>query len=423
MGYIFEAEIDVIRNTVRGRTIGEEETIRLKDILAADIHPALKAYFKADVEHLLNDERKLEIRSNKFPYSLPEVARLHRQIDLLLVHNYQFGQHDFDQMLDHAVHFQFNFLCRPQWTLLSFMFENQRRKGASEIGRKLRYCVEYPYYTEIIGRYMEERGVAEMTYEEFASLLEKIDREIIAEHSSVELALMARPMLRFIQAGQPHRPAGGAEPRIPINAAIVFFEDKKLSDIKERLERERDLNDIGEITLHLLADFIEKVRTGNDEATVEFPRERVQPTVQARDAEHAKSPAAVPAPVPQPIVKKPPSKVFSDFFDEEPLIPTILPEPPRPTETVDHGSGNGEAFADIHTLFSSSEQKVFIRTIFQKDEVEFRNAVDRLNAFLNWHEAAEFLKGLFIANDVDPFSEEAILFTDKIQSRFTPPEV
>lgn len=419
MGYIFEAEIDIIRNTVRARTIGEEETIRLRDILLADIHPAIKAYFKADVEHLLKEERQLEVRSNKFPYSLPEVVRLHRQLDLLLVYHYQFGQHDFDIMLDHAVHFQFNFLCRPQWTLLSFMFENQRKRGASEISRKLRYCLDYPYYTEIIGRYMEERGVAEMTYEEFSSLLEKIDREIVAEHSSVELALMVRPMVKFMQAGQPTLVDGSAEPRIPINAAIAFFEDKKLNDIKERLETERDLNDLGDITLHLLADFIEKVRTGNDEATVEFPREHTQSKVAAGGGEVQQSSAGGQPPAAQPPTKNPPAKLYSDFYDEEPMPPLVKPEPLAQVGSHVQSPYQGDELPDIHMLFSTPEQKAFVRTIFRKDEVEFRDAVDRLNALRDWNEASVYLKDLFIANDVDPFSEEAILFTDKIHGRFT----
>src|SRR3972149_2985215 len=74
MGYIFEAEIEQIMNAVSARTIGEAETIRLRDLLAADLHPAIKAYFKARVRQLLQQERMTEVRSKKFPYSLPEVA-------------------------------------------------------------------------------------------------------------------------------------------------------------------------------------------------------------------------------------------------------------------------------------------------------------------------------------------------------------
>jgi hypothetical protein len=40
MGYIFEQEIESIINAVRANTIGEEDQVLLKRVLAADIHPA-----------------------------------------------------------------------------------------------------------------------------------------------------------------------------------------------------------------------------------------------------------------------------------------------------------------------------------------------------------------------------------------------
>lgn len=114
MGFIFEAEISTIMNTVRARTIGEEDSVKLKEILAADVHPAIKAYFKAEVEKMLQQEREKETRSGRFPYGLPEVKGLQRQIDLLLIQHYEFDRQEFESILDESVHFQFNYLCRPR---------------------------------------------------------------------------------------------------------------------------------------------------------------------------------------------------------------------------------------------------------------------------------------------------------------------
>jgi hypothetical protein len=418
MGYIFETEIEIITNTVRGKTIGEEETIRLRDLLASDIHPAIKSYFKNEVEWLLQQERALEVRSKKFPYTLPEISRLYKQIDLLLVYNYQFGRLEFETMLDHAVHFQFNYLCRPRWTMLNFIFEHQRRRTASEIERKLRYCVDYSYYTEIVQRYMEEHGVAEMSYEEFSELLEKIDREILAAHTSVELALMARPMLRFIEAGQPVPAPTVTEARIPINAAIVFFEDKSLVEIKERLERERDSAQRIDITLPELATLIERVRTGNEGAEVQFPRlEKETPAPPAGERSATPRVEETAQNSRDATAKKAPVKIYSDFSEEE-----LHTEGTTTRQFVPRSAAvqNSDGLEDLHLLFTPNEQKVFARKIFRRDEVEFRDALDKLNAMKDWKDASAYLKELFIANDVDPFSEEAILFTDKIQSRYLP---
>ncbi|MCX6134795.1 MAG: hypothetical protein NTU47_13360 [Ignavibacteriales bacterium] len=403
---------------VRSRTIGEAESIRLKDILSAELHPAVKAYFKARVQQMLQQERQTEVRSKKFPYSLREVLRMQEQIDLLLVHNYVFGQHDFALMLDHAVHFQFNFLCRPQWTLLNFIFENQRRRPTSDIRRKLRYCVDYSYYAEIIKRYIEERGLAEMTYEEFTELLEKIDREIVPRHTSVELALMTRPILRFIASANLTPGQEPSEPKIPINAAIVFFEDKKLNDIKERLETERDRNEITGLSLRELASFIEKVRTKNEDAEVEFPEAQApeEPAAKTEESPKPKEPVteAVKAP-------KAPIKIYSDFVEDEPFL---LPQPEQPDvlEGFDGEPVPPGELVNLHSLFSPSEEKTFIKKVFQKDDLLFRESLDQLNRMADWKEASTYLQQVFITNDVDPFSEVGILFTDKVQRRFLPGE-
>jgi hypothetical protein len=421
MGYIFESEIELILNNVRARTIGEAESIRLQDILAADLHPAVHAYFKARVQQMLQQERQTEVRSKKFPYSLPEVVRLQEQIDLLLLHNYVFGQHDFALMLDDAVHFQFNFLCRPQWTLLNFIFEDQRRRPTSEIRRKLSYCVDYSYYGEIVKLYIEDRGLAELTYEEFAELLQKIDQEIVSRHTSIELALMTRPILRFIASALQTEGEQQTEPRILINAAIVFFEDKKLNDIKERLETERDSNQIADLSLRELASYIEKVRTKNEDAEVEFPEELpAQPTEEpaAKSDESPKQEVATPE---APKAPKPPIRVFSDFEEIEPLV-IAPPEPSVTSDGSDAERGPSGGLENLHSLFSPSEEKTFIKKIFKKDELLFRESLDQLNRMTKWKDASAYLQMAFMTNDVDPFSEVGILFTDKVQRRFLPGE-
>lgn len=267
MGYIFEAEIESIINVVRVKTIGEEDGILLKKILTANIHPALKAYFKAEVEKTLLQERTSEYRSKKFSYSSPEVVSLQQRIDMLLIQNYHFSRQEYESLLDESVHFQFNYLCRPQWTLLNFIVGEQRKVASATIETRLHYCVDYKYFPEIIKRYIVEHGLAEVTYEEFKSLLEKIDREVIAQHTSLELAYMPRALFDFVESGKMEPMIDVEQQTLPINAAIVFFDDKHLNDVRIRLEFERDRNKVFQITVARLADIIEIVRTGNEDAT------------------------------------------------------------------------------------------------------------------------------------------------------------
>ncbi|MBE0555640.1 MAG: hypothetical protein IH628_00265, partial [Proteobacteria bacterium] len=239
MGYIFESEIETIMNTVRVRTIGEADTITLRQMLRSDIHPAIKAYFKSEVEKQLIEARRQEVRSKNFPYALSEIVSLQRQIDVILVHQYQFDQAEFEVLLDQSVHFHFNYLCRPQWTLLNFMFEDRRRITTSEVLRKVRYCADFRYFPRVLQRYIGDKGLAEIEYTEFKSLVKRIDDAILERHSAEDLATLTRPLIKFLGMGLPNTHFAMGEPTLPINAAIVFFEDKHMIELKEKLEEER----------------------------------------------------------------------------------------------------------------------------------------------------------------------------------------
>jgi len=388
MGFIFEAEIITIMNTVRARTIGESDSIRLKDVLAAEIHPAIKAYFKADVERLLHQERLKEIRSSRFAYGSPEVAGLQRQVDLLLVNHYQFDQGEFESLLDEAVHFEFNFLCRPQWTLQEFMFEGHRTVGVGEAIRKFRYSVEYTYYSEIFKRYVVDRGLAEMSYEEFRGLIAKIDKEIVERHSSVELARMLRPMLEFIEVGIPETVITENGPVLPINAAIVFFEDKGVDNVKTELEAERDKGGRPVISLPDLEVVIARAR--NEELP---PPKKPEPEVKKKESPPKPAAASVPSPPIEPVAVEDPV-----FLAKVPASEPVL--------------------EDVYSMFTEKDQKVFVRKLFKKDEVEFRSALDKLNPIRTWKEASFVVDQIFTEHDVDPFSKEAILLTEKLFARY-----
>ena len=182
---------------------------------------------------------------------------------------------EFESLLDESVHFQFNYLCRPQWTLLNFIVGDQRRVASAIIEKRLRYCVDYTYFPELIKRYIADHGLAEVTYEEFKSLIEKIDHEVVSRHSSLELAHMTRALFDFVESGKMVPQVEFEQQTLPINAAIVFFEDKKYPEIYTRLESERDHNRVIQITADRLADIIEIVRTGNEDAIAHASDSRV----------------------------------------------------------------------------------------------------------------------------------------------------
>ena len=412
MGFIFEAEIESIIHAVHIKTIGEDDGIVLKKILSAEIHPAVKAYFKAEVEKTLMQERRLEYRSKKFSYSLPEVRSLEEQIDLLLVQTYHFSLQEFESLLDESVHFQFNYLCRPQWTLLNFIVGDQRRVSSETIEKRLKYCVDYTYFPELIKRYIADHGLAEVTYEEFKLLLEKIDHEVVAQHSSLELAHMTHALFDFVESGKMVPQVEFEQQTLPINAAIVFFEDKNISEICTRLELERDHNRVLQVTADRLADIIEVVRTGNEDATAHLSASLKLPSEAQQQVNEQES----------TIIVDSAGLVQETIDDAQAVEKAVQPKTPL----LVFGENDEKYLAstpsakqkEIFDLFPDGESAIIVRKLFSNDEPAFRGAVTEISLLRTWEQVAQYLDKLFLVNQTDPFSAEAVSFTDKLYAHF-----
>ncbi|HTY10915.1 MAG TPA: hypothetical protein VMF88_07570 [Bacteroidota bacterium] len=377
---MFEKETEQLIATVRQATIGDSKAIGLREIFESNIPSNVKVFFRAEVEWMLYSDEKPQPGSSKFNYDLPEITMLKEQINTLLVHNFVFSKTDFESTLDKCVHFTLNYLCRPQWTLNSFLFEDAVRASTGQILIKLRYCRDYAYFPDILRRYIQQRTVGEMTLEEGRNLVARIDAEVLKNHSSAELARMTQPLYDFIGYARSHTMSATAR-TVPTRALMYFFEDKKMGAMHERLSREREVNNVKEMSYGQLVNLLEKVKTGDEHA-------------------HVIDENAEPLPAHDEISFDLPSLPLS--FQDAGDPPQKPIEPPRPTPP----------------LFSLEEERTIIKHVFRQNEEQFQAAVKEVLAATTWEEAALSIDHFFLMNDVEAFTKEAILFTNKVQSRF-----
>ncbi len=376
---MFEKETEQLIGAVRQATIGDAKAIGLREIFESNIPASVKVFFRAEVESMLDAERKPETRSGRFKYDLPEITMLQEQISALLIHNFIFQKDDFETTLDKCVHFMLNYLCRPQWTLNSFLFEESGRASSSQILKKLRYCRDYSYFPDILRKYFGQRGVGEITLEEGRNLIARIDAEVVKGHTSTELAQITVPLFEFIAYARSHKLS--ATPRtIPTRALIYFFEDKKMSSLCERLSREREVNNVKEMSFHQLANMLEKMRTGDEHASL-FD-ENSEPLPAGDDS-------ALDLPV------------MPGVSESISVARQASTEPPKPLPPV----------------FSLEEERSIIKYVFHQNEEAFRAAMTEALTAAAWDEAALTIDHYFLMNDVEPFTKEAILFTNRLQNR------
>ncbi|MDD8018925.1 MAG: hypothetical protein PHP42_11170 [Bacteroidota bacterium] len=352
---MFEKEIESFQKIVQDNTIGNTPSIALKHILESNIPSNAKSFFKAEIESLLFQERKHEVRSLKFAYHQEDIVLLQDQMDTLLVYHYTYSEKEFFDALDRCIHFLFNFLCRPLWTLENFLYEENNTLPIYDLNLKFRFCADYNYYWSILEQYLLSKKKTELTKDEAMHLLHKIDAELIKNHSAVEVAKMTEPFFDFVGYIQQHTERNSQQ-GIPVKALVYFFEDKRLNSVAQHLLKIREK---GKYFLQY-AELIDILK--------------------------------------DTFVKK-------GFSVEE--------EVAKLTQTQ-YSKSNG-----ILLSFLESEKRAIVKLVFKNDEAHYNSVVESITSSISWDDAALSLDHFFTMNDVDPFSREAILFTNALQSYFS----
>lgn len=350
---MFEYELENIQKITVNHTIGAQPSIALKTILESNIPANIKSFFRGEVESLLYREKQADRTHSKFNFLQEDVQLLQEQMDILLVYHYTFPREEFLKTLDVCTHFLFNYLCRPQWTLESYLFEDKQVLSVKELGLKFRFCADYPYYWSILEKYLVGKNRTEIEKEELVRLLRKIDVEIVNTHSADDLAKMTQPFFEFVSFIHQHALNGGRGD-LPTKALIYFFEDKRLSFAAQHLQKLRDQG-IQSMMFDELTDALRDSFSRRSTSTAEE-------TVPLRSAERKHI--------------------------------TMLAIPER-------------------------DRLAIISSLFGNDESKYITTMEKVLSSASWEDAGLSLDHYFTMNDVDPFSRDAIILTNALQSFFT----
>jgi hypothetical protein len=371
---VLERETDTIVEVVAQRAIGQAASISLRDVLASDAHPAVRAFFRADVEAMLLEEYRAASRTSRFNHEHPDVKTAQASLNSALVMHYVFQRKEFLARLADAVRLLANYLVRPQWTLTGVVFEKEPAISVESLGRLMNYFSPYGYVKEVLFRYAADKKVSAFTKEEFSTLLWKIDAALVRRKTGRELCEVLAPLYEFFDY-----PRAGGKNAVPVKALIKFFEDKGLTDVQTRLEGEL-AQGLDGLTLDALAPILEDVRRTSGE----FRAERTE----QKPAEPPASPAPGGAGAP---------------------AGNSAPAP------------GGRAGQGIAAAIQEGERKKFIRRIFRQEDAKYDEAIRELSAMPGWKEASRYIDEIFIRNDVDPYSGEAERFIEIVFQQFHPP--
>jgi hypothetical protein len=374
---VLERETDQIIGVIGQKTIGQSPSISLREILASDAHPAVRAFFRADVEAMLLEEYRTAVGTSRFNHDHPDVRTAQASLNSALVMHFAFPRKEYLARLADAVRVLANFLVRPQWTLSGVVFEKEPAISVESLRRLMNYFTPYAYIREVLFRYAADRKISAFTKEEFSTLLWKIDAALVRRKTGQELCDILLPLFEFFDY-----PRASAKNAIPVKALIRYFEDKGLTEVQTRLEGEMAQGVEG-LTLEALSPILEDVRRTAGEFTAERPEQK--PAAGTGETLPGMAPAAGTA------------------------------------AAVQQGAGAGRGTPDISAAIAEGEKKKFIRKIFKQEDARYVEALRELSSMPGWKEASRYIDEIFIRNDVDPYSGEAERFIEIVFQQYHPP--
>jgi hypothetical protein len=278
---MLERETEIIKQIIAESTIGERNAIKLNEVVAADLPSGVKAYIIADVTKHFEKELQ-QTAFERIAKGVASTITGQRAIMRTLAMEFTLSREGYIKVVEDTVFFLENYLCRPRWTLQQLMFEQGQTITFDEMIKKLELAVEYSYFALLIERHARRAGWRLISAQQFASLVERIDTEVVKNHSPRELALLTKPIFDFLLFGDT-----SMDRPVPIGAILLFFEDKKMVQEKEHIERMYQLKPHKQISLNQLIAMLEEFHAMSTavKADVEQAEKELLAPLEAKHAE------------------------------------------------------------------------------------------------------------------------------------------
>ncbi|HET55450.1 MAG TPA: hypothetical protein ENN33_09570 [Ignavibacteria bacterium] len=227
---MFEREVKFIYdfNSNKVKKLGASATYT--ELLPLGIHPAILQYISAEIEYRVYEDRQTLLKHSMFDYSGAEISKHFKKITDVIKSEKRFSTDFLSKVILHATSFNLNYLIRPNWSLKKLIFDTSESTSAAEIMQILNYAYYYKHIIKVIRRYFDRKKLITLDKEEFSELLLKIDQVSLESYGNDIIDYALKSMVSFFNIGSMN------QKNIPIQAIVVFLQEKKLTSHLEVLQ-------------------------------------------------------------------------------------------------------------------------------------------------------------------------------------------
>lgn len=402
-------------------------SIPLAYLTQLNIPDAIKHFFDQEVEIWLREEEEKFTTTERFDYDMPEVRMLIDQIFDQLKQNATFHINKFNHLLERAVKLEFNYLLQPHRTLNQFLFKDSQRISTMEVYDTLKYFFRFEYYKTAISDYFNLKYLHEISQDQFETLLNQIDEKAFSENR-VETALGTfKTILEFLSEAQQEEVV-----TLPLDVLSAICKDRKLDDYNALIQQVVNSGQKTELSFDELETLLRDGKLPGIEESVLPDKTETVGFEQTESIESSKPDIAVAD------IEVPESTLVFEEEEEEDEEEYEEPEVEEeeeeevPAQTANHDVANDLAdhvarqissdspLEDLNEMVKGRLRRKTVKKLFRKKEDEFLDFVGRLNALSTWKDASRIIDDEFYERGINPYSKEAIAFSDVIYMRFFP---
>jgi len=426
---MLETVVDVLIKKVKDQVLTDKnmEEIPLAYLMTRDIPESVKHFFDQEVELWIREEEEKFTSSDRFDYDMPEVRMLIDQIFDFLKQNARFHINKFNHLLERAVKLETNYLIAPQRTLSQFIFKDNPVVSTIEVYDTLKYFFRYQYYKDAISDYFNTKYLHQISQDQFTELILKIDENVFKANTYETTLKTIKTITSFLSEA-----SESDVETLDINVLIAVFKDRNLTGYLKLVEQLRE-HEIENINLEDLESILQSESIDSlikpevrEEAPVPVGEETQLRIQQIQDIEESKPTVEVDSieisEMAAPVTEE---EEEEEYEEEEEEVVTAAAKPAanvadEMANFVASQIKSDKPLEDINDLIVGRNRKKIIKKLFKKKEEQFKKFVQSLNQLPAWKDASVIIDEEFYERGINPYSKEAIMFSDIVYLRFFP---
>ena len=447
---MFEKEIKFISDFTINKIKDLGSYFTYNELFNTDINLAILKFISAQVDYRIFKDREKLLNQSSFDYSGSEIAGYFDLIAKEIKKSTKISYDDIKDVVNQAIAFNTDYTITPNEALKNLFFDKKQERKIEDIRLMLNYVYYYPYVKDILTSYLNKKKISVLSSSVFAAIFSEIDKKLFESEPEKIIEDVINTLSDYYNIGSLDKR------KLSIQLVVAFLKEKNLEKYLKRLNANVPLGSKQKFDIDDIKDFLftapsheekdenqkemteeknVKVLSGkdleqSDQKEVEFDitehgnldalysfdegdteegnieqekalknaQEKIKEELQISDKFKAKENENA------PIIKKENKDLNGELINEEAEQKKEVNKKPKQK--------------DIFSYLTDKEIEKIVGYIFNDDRDEFASTMEKISESDTYEEATEILKSVFKNYNVNPYSKDAITFTNSVSNYF-----